>query len=261
MAVGPVTWLANTILVNQRGGYDEMGMLNAANQWGTAAMFLPGILLQVALPLLSTSADQSEGDSTFTRVFESTQNVTVALVFPLMTLIMFLSDVIVRLYGESFASGGPVVVAVAFTVAIMAVGAATGPLIQAKGRMWLGFGINVSWGVITLLFVWLTAQRGGALSIDYGIALGHLLTTLWALPFLRKELPKGMLRRVFEAIVVSVAVLVVASVLTPTQRLIFAVPAVFLVSCITLTRLSARHVRDVIWKRMTYVASKDPVAT
>ena len=250
-AVGPVTWLANMILVSHREGYGELGLLNAANQCRTVALFLPATFLQVALPLLSSSTDEPGTDSTFARVLEGTQNATVAIVLPVVTLMMFLSDVIVRLYGVSFASGGPIVMAVAFAVSINAAGAATGPAIQAKGRMWLALGINLSWGVTTVLFVWLTARRGGALSIAYGTALGYLLTTLWAFLYLRKELPKGMLKRVFEAMIVSIALLIVASALTPTERMIFAVPAVFLVSWITLTRLSARHVRDALWKQMT----------
>jgi O-antigen/teichoic acid export membrane protein len=150
--------------------------------------------------------------------------------------------------------------AVAFTVAIMAVGMATGPAIQAKGRIWLGLLFNVTWGVLTLLFVWLTAQRGGALSIAYGIGLSYLATTVWAFLYLRKELPHGMLNRVFEAIVVSAALLAIASLLTATQRILLVVPAVFLVSWITLTRLSAKHVRDALWHRISDVIRRDPLA-
>ena len=250
-AVGPVTWLANTILVSQREGYGELGLLNAANQCRMVAMFLPATLLQVALPLLSSSTGEPGADSTFARVLDGTQTVTVAIVFPIATLMMFLSDLIVRVYGVSFASGGPVVVAVAFTVSIMAVGAATGPAIQAKGRMWLGLGINMSWGVITLIFVWLTAHKAGALSIAYGSSLGYLLTTLWTFLFLRKDLPKGMLRRVFEAIIVSVALLIVCSALPPTARMIFAVPAALLVSWITLARLIDGHLQRELWMHIT----------
>ena len=53
-AAGPVMWFTNTMLVNQPSGYAEMGVLNAANQWRTAILFLPGLIGQVVLPLLSS---------------------------------------------------------------------------------------------------------------------------------------------------------------------------------------------------------------
>ena len=37
--VAPVTWAANAMLVNRPGGYAEMGVFSAANQWRTAACF------------------------------------------------------------------------------------------------------------------------------------------------------------------------------------------------------------------------------
>ena len=141
--------------------------------------------------------------------------------------------------------------AVAFTTSVLAVGAAVGVGIQAKGRMWLALGINLTWGVITLTVVWLTAHRAGALSVAYGTAIGYLLTTIGAFLYLRKELPKGMLQRMFEAIVVSVVTLLVCSALSPPARIILAVPAVVLVSCITLMRLSSRGLRQAIWPRIT----------
>ena len=42
--VGPVTWISNTILANQPGGYGEMGLFNAANQWRSVIALAPGIL-------------------------------------------------------------------------------------------------------------------------------------------------------------------------------------------------------------------------
>lgn len=243
-AAGPVMWLANALLVRQRDGYAELGLLNAANQWRTIAMFLPATLLQVALPLLSSSDGDTRGDSGFARVLEGIQSLTVGVVFPIVALLMFLSDVVVRLYGPSFVRGGPAVRAVAFTTSIMAIGAAMGPAIQAKGRMWLALGINLSWGAITVVCVWLTAGTAGALSVAYGTALGYLLTTLWAFRYLRDSLPKDMLRRVYEGIVLSLGLLLVSSALTPNTRAIFAFPALILVIYLTLTRLVAGNVRQ-----------------
>ena len=240
---GPAMWLANTLLVRQHDGYSQLGLLNAANQWRTIALFLPATVLQVALPLLSSSRHDPSHASQFSRIFEATQTLTVAVVFPLAALLMFFSDVIVRLYGVSFLSGGPALRAVAFTTCIMAIGAATGPAIQAKNRMWLAFGINSSCGAITVAFVWLTASPAGALSLAYGTALGYLLTTVWAFQYLRAELPKHMLTRVYQAIALSMSLLLIASALPQKARVLLALPIMVLVVVITFSRLVAESVR------------------
>ena len=53
VVVVPVTWWANVVLVNQPNGYMEMGIFNATNQWRIALVFLPAILTQPTLPMLS----------------------------------------------------------------------------------------------------------------------------------------------------------------------------------------------------------------
>src|SRR4030042_6487164 len=51
--VGRIDWICSALLVNQPDGYGEMGIYNAANQWYVMLMFLPGLLGQVVLPVLS----------------------------------------------------------------------------------------------------------------------------------------------------------------------------------------------------------------
>ena len=54
LIAGPVNWGTSTLLVNQHGGYAEMGILNACNTWFQAVTFLPNLLSQVLLPILSS---------------------------------------------------------------------------------------------------------------------------------------------------------------------------------------------------------------
>ena len=51
--VGPITWACNALLVNRPNGYGEMGVYSAANQWFMGLIFLPGVLGQIVLPVLS----------------------------------------------------------------------------------------------------------------------------------------------------------------------------------------------------------------
>jgi O-antigen/teichoic acid export membrane protein len=51
--IAPVEWLLNSILTNQKGGYDELGLFNAARQWFAIMQFAPSLISQITLPMLS----------------------------------------------------------------------------------------------------------------------------------------------------------------------------------------------------------------
>lgn len=51
--VGPANWMCNVMLVNQSAGYGEMGIYNAAIQWNSIIIFLPALMSQVFLPLMT----------------------------------------------------------------------------------------------------------------------------------------------------------------------------------------------------------------
>jgi O-antigen/teichoic acid export membrane protein len=54
--VVPPLWVAHAILVRQPGGYAELGLFAAANQWFLLVMFVPTALGAVLMPLMSSEA-------------------------------------------------------------------------------------------------------------------------------------------------------------------------------------------------------------
>ena len=94
---GPVLWIANTILANQPGGYGELGLVNAADQWRNLINCSVNIL-RLALPILS-SEQSSTSDNRET--LDLTQKVTISIVIPVYTVTLFLGDYIMGLYGRS----------------------------------------------------------------------------------------------------------------------------------------------------------------
>ena len=61
--LGPVNWACAALLVNRANGYAEMGVFNVTMSWFNAVTFLPGVLAQVLLPLLSSQAGEPGGRS------------------------------------------------------------------------------------------------------------------------------------------------------------------------------------------------------
>jgi O-antigen/teichoic acid export membrane protein len=245
LAAGPAIWAANAILVRQPNGYAELGLFSAANQWRTALMFLPNILLQVALPLLASfdvKSSQLERNQ-FSKTFEITQTLTLAIVFPLGICLMFLSDRIIGFYGPQFRDGAACLIGVGCTVMIMAVGAATGPGMQALGRMWLVFSLNLCWGVFMLALVWITAPKLGALSLAYAPAIAYAAMTAAAFISLRKQLGNDALLRASGATVFAFFSAFLATYLPPETRRIATVPAFVVSALLAITVFTAADTR------------------
>jgi O-antigen/teichoic acid export membrane protein len=179
--VGPVNWICAALLVNQPDGYGEMGIFNAANQWYAMILFLPGLLGQVALPVLSERLGQKETNQSM-KTMVLTIKVNALLVVPLVLLVSIVSPYIMNLYGESFRSGWPTLVVVLLTSGLLAVQISVAQIIAASGKMWAGFAMNSGWAlsyiVSTILLVHI-----GSLGLATARLIGDILHTTWTLWF------------------------------------------------------------------------------
>lgn len=179
--IGPVYWLCNTLLVNQPDGYGQMGLFNAANQWFGALLFLPGILGQVALPVLSERLGQSDTGRSG-KVLSFYIKLNAAVVAPLVVLGCIASPLIMSSYGPAFSEGWPVLVAVLATAGLLAVQTPVGQIIAASGRMWLGSAMNLGWAVCFLVLTWVLI-RWGALGLAGARLIAYIAHATWTFAF------------------------------------------------------------------------------
>ncbi len=244
----PGQWLANTILVGCPGGFEELGVLNAATQWRTLLVFLPTVLSGVALPLMASSAGDPESgtlpEHDYARTFELAQGLSVLVVFPLGAVALFLADPILTLYGSAYAGGAlPLIGAVAAAMAA-ALGAALGAAIQARARMWLGFAISFAWSALLVASAAYGAARWGGASIAFGSAGAYLVVAVWPFLLLRRGFERGTAWRFAGQVGVCVA-LPLAAVATPAgARVWLALPAGLAVGALCWCLLSPAGVRD-----------------
>jgi O-antigen/teichoic acid export membrane protein len=159
--VGLVYWLCNTLLVNQPGGYNEMGIFNAANQWFAVIIFLPGVLGQVLLPILSESMNSQNSQSS-RKVLILSLKINAITTIPLILVASILSPWIMAAYGPSFAAAWPVLIIVLVTSGILALLAPIGQIIVAGGRIWTGFAMNLGWAVVYIGMTYLMIDRGAS---------------------------------------------------------------------------------------------------
>jgi O-antigen/teichoic acid export membrane protein len=181
MMVTPVNWACNALLVNQPGGYAEMGVLNAANQWFNALLFVPNIAGSVILPILSERL-ASRNTQDCGRLLRLSIRASAWAVTPMVALGCLLSTVIMRTYGEGFAPGWPTLVVTLITAGLLSVQTPLGHVLTASGRMWLAFWMNTGWAV-GFLCLCLLLVKHGSLGIASARLGAYVLHATWTFTF------------------------------------------------------------------------------
>lgn len=179
--IGPVNWICNAILVNQPNGYSEMGIYNAANQWFAVLIFLPNIVAQAGLPVLSERIS-TRGHFDSSKILSHSMKLNLFISLPIIFVGILISPIIMGFYGKGFGQGWPTLIIVMLTGGLLSIQIPVGNMIAALGKMWLGCIMNLGWGTIfiitTLVFV-----RMGAFGIASARALAYLIHAVWTLSF------------------------------------------------------------------------------
>jgi O-antigen/teichoic acid export membrane protein len=168
--VAPVNWACAAMLVNQPGGYAEMGVFNAANQWWIAIMFLPGTVGAVVLPVLA-SLRGAEDNSRYKKVLSVNVLLNAGLAVAVGLPVCLLSSMIMSKYGRGFESGAAVLVVLVVAAILSGVIGVIGQTIASDGRMWWGMFLNLIWGGAMIV---------GMRTLPVQGALGLALATLIA---------------------------------------------------------------------------------
>jgi len=179
--VGPANWICSALLVNRPEGYGEMGVYSAANQWFAMVIFLPSLLAQVVLPVLSERLGQKEmRQSIRTLTFAIKMNVL--FVLPPVLLVSIVSQRVMNLYGEAFRSGWPTLIVVLLTAGLVAVQIPVGQIIAASGKMWIGFAMNGGWA-FTFIIATLLLLDFGSLGLATARAISYIVHSTWTFGF------------------------------------------------------------------------------
>lgn len=178
---GPADWICNALLVRHPGGYVEMGYYTAANQWFGAVVFLPAMLSQALLPVLSERLGQNDRKRS-ARILTLSIRLNATIIAPLVVAGCVASPYIMRSYGSSFGSAWPTLIAVLCTAGLFSILSPAGQYLIAAGRLWVGMVMNLMWAITYITLAHLLVDHGST-----GIAIARLgaygLHTVWTLAF------------------------------------------------------------------------------
>lgn len=173
----PMIWLANTFLVRQPGGYEEMARYAAANNLRIIVLFMPGVINSVGLSILNN--EKANGDlAHYHRVFRS--NVLHIFFISLGgALVMgILGRPILELFGKDFGAGYLILWLLLASSVFEAVSIALYQYVQSQAKIWQSFGVIVipRDGFFVLAAYWLVHSYGGV-----GLAVTYLGSTIFGL--------------------------------------------------------------------------------
>lgn len=179
-AVLPAQWLASAALARTGDGYEQLGLLAAANNWKSLITFLPVALAGAAMPALASL--RGSGGS---RELEVAHGLNQMVLWPIAVVTMLLAAPIMGTYGDAFRAGRVMFVVIVGGTAIGFVGNALGTLITSQGRMWLGAAQNLSFGIVLVGVSVMNVDRHGALAVALGTGAAYALLLTWTVIYLR----------------------------------------------------------------------------
>jgi len=187
---GPAIWGANTMLVNQPGGYAEMGMYSAASQWRTAISFVPVVLAQFALPLLSNLNGERDA-SRYSMALRWNLVLTATAAMAVAVPVALAAPYIMRLYGRGFQQGSLLLVLSAITAVIACLNNVVGIAILSAGSVWIGCAFNGMWAAVLLAGCYRFIPTGLSLGLAGSMLAAYIAHTVWQAVYLRHRLSRS----------------------------------------------------------------------
>jgi O-antigen/teichoic acid export membrane protein len=164
------TWVVTLLLSRQPSGLSELGLYHAADRWKAALLFLPNMLFQVTLPMLSHS--QAAGDYRACSGIVSAALASTAGVTSVAALVVFgLSRVLMSSYGPGFAEGTSVLSLAALVAVLGAIYTVGSGVLWAIGRPTLMLRIDFLKTLLLLGLCWF-----GYATSAWNLMLASLLT-------------------------------------------------------------------------------------
>lgn len=173
VTVAPVQWVCAALVAARDGGFGELGLFNAANQWRIVVVYVPQLLGSVAFPILA-NLNGDGASQAYRRLLLVHLGTTLVLSAAGALFVVGAAPWIMAAYGDGYVAGIGVLRAMAVAGALAAAVGSLGHVLASKGKMWVAFAMNLVWSVAMVTSTWRLRNLGaqglaGATLLSYSL--------------------------------------------------------------------------------------------
>ena len=211
-----IGWGASALVVNQAGGYGDMGIYNAALRVKLLPEMFLGMLIAPMLPILSEAFGKKD-HHTFQRTLLFNFTLAVLIIVP-VTLVQAAAPALTLLpFGAGYRDGLETVQWLMLHAAAYALIFPMGSILISMGEMWFSWIVNLIYAVLFGLGAWWLVPRHGAAGYAAAMVLAYIIANIPCVIFLYRRLPKVMTFLRWGWLAVALAVLFLLCLLASRQ--------------------------------------------
>lgn len=179
----PVEWVLFAMLVNQPNGYAELGLFNAARQWQNIILYLPGVLSQAGLPLLSNLWGEGKARE-YSKLLIVNSGLLTGLALLVAIPVAIFSSYVIKAYGSEFVEGRWTLLLICAYSVLMASNFVVGQAIWSCGATHAAM-VMAAIRAALLLGMFVLLRSDGALGLAFAYLFTQILQTAYLIPYVR----------------------------------------------------------------------------
>ena len=183
----PAIWGANALLVNQSGGYAEMGIFTAADKWRIATLFLPAAISRIYLPVFSNLLAGGEYDR-MKKVLHTVFMLTGFLATVMVFITLIFSEAILGAFGRDFQGNRSILMILATSGIFISLNTVLGQALLSMNKVWERFWYDFSLSIALVLASFLLVPPYKAAGLSMAYLLSFLAVTIGLTVFVNRTL-------------------------------------------------------------------------
>lgn len=172
LLVVPVIWILNIWLIKKNDGLENTGIFNAIFQWRNSLLFIPSILGQTLVPILSKLNNKRSLKS----VIETNVKALALLYIIPIIILLITRNYLLDLYKINNAFAVDFFTIILFSVYFQVITIPFGQFLTLTNKIWVGFTLNLIWVVqlFVLIFFFHASGMNDLLAIGYSFLISYL---------------------------------------------------------------------------------------
>lgn len=185
------TWASNVFVVQQHGGYADMGVFNAVMRVKAVPELLVAMLLAPVLPVLSEAFGSGDRRS-FQSTLVSSSMLAIGILLPVSLVQTAAPSLTMALFGTEYEGHPEIVQWLMLNAVLYALLYSMGTILISTGSMWLASSLNLAYSIIHVTAAWLLVPVHGAAGLAASMVIAYVLANIPSVIILFRRFPEMM---------------------------------------------------------------------